>query len=655
MAILIPDSVFSDPDITLGERKTLRALRDGLDDDVLIWYEPNLEGSSRPDIIAYIPELGIVLYEIKDWSLDSVLRANPDMWEVDFNSSAKSVTSPYEQARRYYFTLNKSLQGRKSFTFKNGNYHGRVKVPIAPAVVFPHIKESDFISGSYDKVVDVKKCLFEDDLSLIRKADNPKETRDKIREHFTPWWPNEELSPDELNELRGVLYPEIVSVQKDRKGTKKEIILDEYQEQVARKISSGHSIIRGVAGSGKSLVLCSKALLLMRERPNWKVLITCYNISLASQIRYFVNSFKSRQKTTLDNLKIMHFHQFCGHIFRKYDKDWPQMDKEEFLSQVSSLAEDQQLAKLDERESTLLGEELREICDTEEPEKFQAILVDESQDFHPSWLRALLFFLDEKTNFLLLSEDPNQKIYPRSFSYKNTGINLLGGSRSYSLPLSYRSTQAIIVPASKLVKKSHWDEFYRKYIENEEELQAENTKSEKGGYPEIEIIGNYTDICSKIAEDIANKLQEGYKYSDIAVLYLTRKPKKSNQGTLSFAEGTNYVQVLRGQLALGKIPNFWMSENSHTKKSYDQFKEEVTISTIFSAKGLEFEIVYVVGLELYPWSKRNKRENASLLYVAMTRAKSKLYMFSTESTAYVEEIKLIINSVKNDVSNLKTI
>ena len=651
MAIVIPDSAFEDRSITDGEKKVLRTLRDALDDSVLIWYQPKLRKARRPDIVVYVPALGIILYEVKDWAVDQILKANPDEWNIDFNSSMRQHTDPYKQASGYYYNLNKMLQRKKSLLIsKDDKYYGKVKVPIAPAVVFPNIERLDFTDGGYDSVIEAEKCLFKDDIKSIQRMDSHKQTRDRLKEHFDPWWQNDEFTNSELDELRGILYPEITSVQKDKGGRTKKIILDRYQEQVARKIGSGHSVIRGVAGSGKSLVLCSKALLMAREQPQWKVLIVCYNVSLASQLKYYIDSFQEMEGLTLSNLTIINFHKLCGTVFRKHGIGFPKIDKKEVLSsaQFVSLSEDEQEAKLDEMESDMLGQELQKVGATEKTNKFQAILVDESQDFHPSWLKGLLFFLDGNTNFLLLAEDPNQKIYPRSFSYKDAGIKLVGRGRSFRLPIGYRSTHEIIVPASKLVMKSSWDDFYKKYIEDEGEMSSELSKFRKGAYPKVKIVENYADICSTISNDISNKLNEGYKCSDFGILYLVKRSQagEPRQGVLEFAKDIDYVGGIRDELATKNIPNFWMSENENTKREYDQFKEEVTISTIFSAKGLEFEVVYIVGLELYPWSKRNKRENASLLYVAMTRAKSELHMFSTINTPYVEEIKSTIGEAR---------
>src|SRR5699024_12079903 len=52
---------------------------------------------------------------------------------------------------------------------------------------------------------------------------------------------------------------------------------------------SSDLLIRGVAGSGKTLILASRAKLLAKQHPDWKILILCYNISLASYIQLMIH------------------------------------------------------------------------------------------------------------------------------------------------------------------------------------------------------------------------------------------------------------------------------------------------------------------------------------------------------------------------------
>jgi len=69
---------------------------------------------------------------------------------------------------------------------------------------------------------------------------------------------------------------------------------------------------------------------------------------------------------------------------------------------------------------------------------------------------------------------------------------------------------------------------------------------------------------------------------------------------------------------------------------YDPRADRVSLLTIHSAKGLEFETVFIVGVEegLIPiisaQSTRELSEELRLLYVAVTRAKSRLYLLSAK-------------------------
>ena len=67
--------------------------------------------------------------------------------------------------------------------------------------------------------------------------------------------------------------------------------------------------------------------------------------------------------------------------------------------------------------------------------------------------------------------------------------------------------------------------------------------------------------------------------------------------------------------------------------TYDQDSDALTLMTMHSAKGLEFEVVFVVGMEetLFPHTRAlydasEMEEERRLCYVAMTRAKQELYL-----------------------------
>ena len=82
-------------------------------------------------------------------------------------------------------------------------------------------------------------------------------------------------------------------------------VMDLAQEQLARSLGSGHRIIHGVAGSGKTLILGYRCLHLARilHKP---ILVLCFNITLAARLRSFIN-----EKGIADKVQVYHFHEWC--------------------------------------------------------------------------------------------------------------------------------------------------------------------------------------------------------------------------------------------------------------------------------------------------------------------------------------------------------
>lgn len=85
--------------------------------------------------------------------------------------------------------------------------------------------------------------------------------------------------------------------------------LDEWQKKAALEVPEGPQRIRGLAGTGKTIVLALKAAYLHTQHPEWTILITFYTRSLKQQyeelIEKFVNDF-SGEKPDWEHLKILH-------------------------------------------------------------------------------------------------------------------------------------------------------------------------------------------------------------------------------------------------------------------------------------------------------------------------------------------------------------
>ena len=112
--------------------------------------------------------------------------------------------------------------------------------------------------------------------------------------------PRKKRANVKLDTSRGFIIKEI----------EKEIAnLDEWQKKAALEVPNGPQRIRGLAGTGKTIVLALKAAYLHTQHPEWKILITYYTRSLKQQyedlITKFVDDF-SADRPDWDKIHLQH-------------------------------------------------------------------------------------------------------------------------------------------------------------------------------------------------------------------------------------------------------------------------------------------------------------------------------------------------------------
>lgn len=65
MAFLIPENLSTRRDVPTAATRVAKALREALDDDATVWYEPLFgAGQRRPDLVALVPDSGILVLQI---------------------------------------------------------------------------------------------------------------------------------------------------------------------------------------------------------------------------------------------------------------------------------------------------------------------------------------------------------------------------------------------------------------------------------------------------------------------------------------------------------------------------------------------------------------------------------------------------------------
>ncbi len=164
----------------------------------------------------------------------------------------------------------------------------------------------------------------------------------------------------------------------------------------------------GGAGTGKTLLAIEEAR--RRASRGERVLITCYNAPLSAHIR--------SQVADAHGIQVFHYSLLCQTWAKRagLNGDCPEgMDSRTYYDVHHNDLLSEATAALDER--------------------FDAILVDEAQDFLPDWLAALeLLLRDENESPVYLFADENQAIYRHDFTWPDGYVHfpLVGNLRNTS-------------------------------------------------------------------------------------------------------------------------------------------------------------------------------------------------------------------------------
>lgn len=177
-------------------------------------------------------------------------------------------------------------------------------------------------------------------------------------------------------------------------------LLDQQLEIVEGLVENNKLMIKGSAGTGKSLVGLHQ--LFRRYELNEKVLFLTFNRQLAKNFSYLVKrDFSIREG---EELLITNFHQIARRIIEEFSPDWWESmgDKnEEFWDlEVPS--------KLDESLPT-------------ENYMYDFIVIDEAQDFVDIWLDPIMKLLSPKGKISILMDD-KQDIFERATKFKRAGF-----------------------------------------------------------------------------------------------------------------------------------------------------------------------------------------------------------------------------------------
>lgn len=267
--------------------------------------------------------------------------------------------------------------------------------------------------------------------------------------------------------------------------------------------------------------------------------------------------------------------------------------------------------------------------------KYEHVLVDEYQDVNDIQIRLI-----KKLNSLNLFVvgDPRQSIY----GWRGSKIDYI-----YNFKTEY--------PDSLIVQLT------KNYRSNQTIVKASNEVIRNMNLPDLISVNKVSKSITSISHN-----SEQHESQFVAGSILSQKIDRKN----IFILGRTNRQLKHIAEILGRYNiNFLIRTIEDKKTQINPSHNQVTLSTVHAIKGLEAELVYLIGVNvnMYPCKAQEHpvldsvkndtydkyEEERRLLYVAMTRAKNQLVInsFSTPSSFLTIDVKKLFSEVKISSNN----
>jgi len=542
-----------------SERDTARCLVDQLPNDCIIYHsypwlktDRNDRGNTtikegETDFVIILPSHGMLILEVKGGEI-TYDEDSRDWSRVLGNGRLKSIQDPFEQANRNTHYLENAIkrrgyQGANSLPFTYGyavvfpdcEYKGPTPVGAEPAIIF---------SASDLPYLDRR----------ITSALNQWSRRDNPRS----------LSSDDVKNITKAISPGFnllpVLFRKLEEQEEKLFRLTNEQQNLLNFLGQKQrACIEGVAGSGKTMLAQAQAEKFADAGKT--VLFICYNKNLA---KWISDSIADEYKSLIT---VKHFHGLCADWIRKAGMSFtpPRQGANEFWQDEAA---------------DLLMDAIDMV-----PEKYDAVIVDEGQDFYPNWwvpLEMINCAGDEGAMYIFY--DPRQNLYVD----QKGSLPAMG--EAYNLPTNCRNTRSIAGKCSEILNVD---------IPTREEAPL-------GEKPTVLTLGLNYDVKKRVERYINEWVKDGnLKPSQIAILSPNKK-ERSSISDLNAAQGIKITEDI----------DAWREDKG------------VLFSTVKSFKGLEADAVLLIDI---PEEEDTSFFKQSDYYVACSRAKHLLVVIHKEN------------------------
>lgn len=426
--------------------------------------------------------------------------------------------------------------------------------------------------------------------------------------------------------------------------------LDKYQSKAVIETIEGVQRIRGLAGSGKTIVLALKVAYLYTMYEEKVIAVTFNSRALKGQFIQLITNFiieNTNEEPEWDRIKIIHA--------------WGNKNSEglyfNFCKANNIVCYDYMDAcRKFTRNEVVFDKVCQEAVETVVNPKilYDVILVDEAQDFSKYFLQMCYLSLPKESRMLVYAYDELQSLDNKNvdspeeiFGYNNGKPNVVldnsnGKAEDIVLSKCYRNSRPVLITAhslgfgiyrkketreeTQLVQlfedKKLWEDIGYTIkdgvIKDGETVTLYRTEETSPGFLEnhspindliqFRKFDNAYQEAEWIVEDIEKNLRdEELKYQDIMIIHPDPKVTKS------------YVSQIRVMLMDKKIKSHIVGVQTTPD---DFFQEDsIAITQIYRAKGNEAAVVYLINADICARGINLSRKR-NILFTALTRSKA---------------------------------
>ena len=283
MAFLLPENIPSRSGVPDRLRQVARALRDFTPERVTVWLRETESG--LPYLVVLDPGSGIAVIDAPSLSSRGQARRRRgrvfdsfDMINIaaEVAAAADGLKHSASAIRRMPVKCVLAAPDLDEIPLERLGQADR-NLPI--------LRRSDFAEGRLEGALrrilgdERTRPLNEREEKRARAVVNPEIVLPPSESESLPLFQDPEISPEDV--IR---------------------VMDREQERVAEHLGDGYRVLRGVAGSGKTLVLAHRARYIHKHWPSRRILVLCYNRVLANALTTMVTPGDRLEVTNVDRL-----------------------------------------------------------------------------------------------------------------------------------------------------------------------------------------------------------------------------------------------------------------------------------------------------------------------------------------------------------------